>query len=352
MSTACKNSRFPPEAVCDGLAAALVSAGITERDATTAAKHMVEGTARGYLGHGIERAFDMLEGIRLGTINTSPVRKVVREGAAFSVMDGDHGLGAPAMDEAVVHARRHAKRCGIGMVGVVNAGHIGVLGPWAEALALDGLFGVVMSSTEPAAVIPGGHTPLLGTNPMAYAFTTSDGPVCADFTTVSCTRSDLLAHASEGVPLTPGVAVDEEGQPTLNADAALRGGILPMGGGLRGTWITLLVSLLAGPVIGAPANHEVVGTRWPSAPPTKGDLLLAIDLNQTADRPQFMDSTGELFDAILADAPLVRRPGTAAIKRRAEAVRAGIPVSQRLAALLTGFASSRFAGPLSGVVDG
>lgn len=340
MSTASSNSRVPVEVVADGLAAALMAAGIIERDARIAAEHMVEGTARGYLGHGVERAFDMLDGIRCGTINASPNRKIVRQGAAFSVMDGDHGLGAPAIDEAVVHARRHAKHCGIGMVGVVNAGHIGVLGPWAEALALDGLFGVVMSSTEPAAVIPGGRTPLLGTNPVAYAFTTSDGPVCADCATVSSTRSELLAHASQGLRLTPGVAVDEEGEPTVNADAALRGGILPMGGGLRGTWITLLVSLLAGPVIGAPANHEVTGTRWLSAPPAKGDLLLAIDLNQTADRNQFMDSTDELFDAILADAPLVRRPGTAGITRRSEAVRAGIPVSQRLAALLTGLARS------------
>jgi LDH2 family malate/lactate/ureidoglycolate dehydrogenase len=329
-------SRAPVEVVAKGLAAALMAQGVSGQDARIAAEHMVEGTARGYLGHGVERVLDMLDGIRHGTINASPNRKIVREGAAFSVMDADHGLGAPAMGEAVIHARRHAKHCGIGMVGVVNAGHIGVLGPWAEALALDGLFGVVMSSTEPAAVVPGGRTPLLGTNPVAYAFTTADGPVCADFATVSSTRSQLLAHASDGLPLAPGVAVDEDGEPTVDADAALRGGILPMGGGLRGTWIALLVSLLAGPVIGAPANHEVTGTRWLSAPPAKGDLLVAIDLNQTADRSQFMDSTNELFEAILADAPLIRRPGTAGITRRSEAFQAGIPVSHRLAAVLTG----------------
>ncbi|WP_197503110.1 Ldh family oxidoreductase [Mycobacterium sp. 1245111.1] len=320
----------------EGLARALLAQGIIERDARIAAEHMVEGTARGYLGHGVERVLDMLDGLRGGTINANPNRTIVREGVAFSVMDADHGLGAPAMDEAVVRARRHAKHCGIGMVGVVNAGHIGVLGPWAEALASDGLFGVVMSSTEPAAIIPGGRTALLGTNPVAYAFTTSDGPVCADFATVSSTRSQLLAHASGDLPLAPGVAVDEHGKPTVDASAALRGGILPLGGGLRGTWITLLVSLLAGPVIGAPANHEVTGTRWLTAPPAKGDLLVAIDLSRTADHSQFMESTHELFEAISADVPSVRRPGTAGISRRSEAFRVGIPVSHRLAALLTG----------------
>lgn len=333
--------RWPLEALEERLAAILREAGVDPADASSAAAHMVEGAARGHLGHGVERVFEMLEGLSGGVLRGSARRETLREGPAFAVLSGGGGLGAPAAIEAVDIVREKSVEAGVAAVGIVEAGHLGVLAPWAEAIAEGGNLGLAMTTTEPAAVFPGGSTALLGTNPIAYAFEADGETISVDFATVEITRAELLDRCAKGEPLSVGVAVDEHGEPTVSPDAALRGGLLPLGGGLKGAWVNLLVGALAGPAIGAAANHRTTGTRWMSAPPTKGDLLVAVNLDLLSRQASFGADMAALLDSLEDDVPGFHRPGSGAQGRREEATRLGVPVSEALDALLKGQASTR-----------
>jgi L-2-hydroxycarboxylate dehydrogenase (NAD+) len=333
---AVQDGLVPIAEVESGLARVLRDEGVPEGDATITAAHLVEGAARGYLHHGVERIFEILDGFQRGTLSPSATRRRILDGPGLASLDADEGLGAPAAAEAMTLAVEKADYTGIAAVGVANAGHLGILAPWAELPAATGKFGLVMTTTSPAVVVPGGRTAVLGTNPIAYAFPLGDEIVSVDFSTAASTRSTLLAHRESGEPLPLGLAVDERGVPTIDPEAALRGGLLPLGGEFKGALLSLLVAVLAGPAVGAAANHRVTGTRWMTAPPTKGDIFIAIDLGQLTDLTVFAEQMRSFFDHVQADVPDLYVPGQGSQRRRADAARDGIPVSPRLEALLGG----------------
>jgi LDH2 family malate/lactate/ureidoglycolate dehydrogenase len=313
----------------------LMAHGVPRDDAVQTAAHLVEGSLRGYPAHGIDRLRQIDVMLRKGTLNPKPRRRITRRSPAVTILDGDRGLGPPAASEAVACARDLASRYGVGLVGVLASGHLGTLGPWAEQLAGDDQFGLVVSASEPGVVAPGGKRPVFGTNPIAYAWPSDEGPVVADFTTAATTRSELLRQAESGGSLPPRVAVDAEGRGTQDAREALSGGLLPLRDDHKGVLLSLLAGMLAGPVVGGPAPHEVTGTRDAGAPPDKADFLLAIDLGATTEVGTFL-ARGASLRAMLGapDSGAFPMPGTGSRERRARAAREGVHVSAATAALL------------------
>jgi L-2-hydroxycarboxylate dehydrogenase (NAD+) len=333
--------RLPMDEVESGLARVLRAEGVPPEDATITAAHLVEGTARGYIHHGVERIFEILDGFRHETLVPVARPRRLRDAPAVAILDADRGLGAPLAAQAIGLAVDKAGHVGIAAVGVVNAGHLGILAPWAERAAAAGQLGIVMTTTSPAVVVPGGRTAVLGTNPIAYAFPVGETVVTADFSTAAITRGILLDHRDRAAPLPPGLAVDEEGLPTTDAQAALGGGLLPLGGTLKGGLLSLLVSVLAGPLIGAVANHHITGTRWMNSPPNKGDIFIAIDLAQLTDASAFASELESFFDRIRDDVPGFYPPGEGSRARREDSLRNGIPVTERLDTLLRAQAERR-----------
>jgi L-2-hydroxycarboxylate dehydrogenase (NAD+) len=324
----------PMQEVAARLERVLRAEGVPADDARITAAHMVEGTARGYVYHGVERIFQLLDGFDHGTQRPAAQRRTVKDGPGFAVLECEGGLGPPTAEAAMQIAIRKADEVGIATVGVLNAGHLGILAPWAEMAARAGKLGVALTASEPGVVIPGGRTAILGTNPIAYSFPVDGVVLSADFSTAATTRSVLLDHRDRGEPLPPGVAVDEEGKPTQDPEAALRGGLLPLGHGLKAAFFSVLISVIAGPLVGGVANHHVTGTRWMTSPPRKADTFIAIDIAQLTDVATFTDEVRGLLERIEDDVPGFYVPGTGAQRRRERAEREGIPVSARLADLL------------------
>lgn len=321
------------EGVLAATSACLVAHGVRHSDATTTAAGLVEGTRRGYLDHGVERMLDIIPALGSGALRGDPDRTVVFDRGGFLVIDGDSGLGPPAAQEAVDLASERARHHGVAAVGVRGAGHIGVLAPYVERAAATGCFALATTTTAPATVVAGGGgEALLGTNPIAYAFPSEEGRiVSADFSTSAVSRSVLLGHAARGEPLPPGVAVDSSGSASTDPEAALSGGLLPHGADVRGTLLGLLVAVLAGPLVGAPPNHKVVGTRDLSRPPHKGDLVLCLHIGDEADRARFGADVGALLGRMVASASDFHLPGSESARRRRGRT---VPLSDATAALL------------------
>ena len=122
---------------------------------------------------------------RAGGLNMTPKPKSCRRMRPTALIDADAGLGHPVAIEAMNLAVKKCKEIGFGAVSVVNSHHFGATGLYAEMAARQGAVALVTSSARTVAVIPtGGTTPVLGTNPIAFAAPSSQGdPFLLDMST-------------------------------------------------------------------------------------------------------------------------------------------------------------------------
>ncbi|MBI2207841.1 MAG: Ldh family oxidoreductase [Candidatus Rokubacteria bacterium] len=101
---------------------------------------------------------------------------------------------------------------------------------YVEMAARAGLIGIHTVAAPPLVAPPGGARPALGTNPIAFGFPLEGDPLVIDLGTSAFMGTDLQFRQRLGIPLPEGVAIDEHGRPTTDAQAARRGALLPFGG--------------------------------------------------------------------------------------------------------------------------
>src|SRR5262249_38699 len=144
-------------------------------------------------------------------------------------------------------------------------------------------------------------------------------------------RGKILTAAQRGEVVPASWAVDEEGRPTTDAQAALKGTLQPIGGA-KGAALALAVELLAVALTGAQFGFEATscfdagGVR-----PGVGQLLLGIDPGAFAGREAYLDRVASLTRMIEADAG-ARLPGARRLAQRAKAQCEGVEVDAELVA--------------------
>lgn len=84
------------------------------------------------------------------------------------MVDGDLGLGpvVATARSSLLHER--ARATGVGLISVRLAPHIAMLQYYTEALASEGLIGIVMTNTESGEAPFGGIDKIFGTDPPVY----------------------------------------------------------------------------------------------------------------------------------------------------------------------------------------
>lgn len=124
----------------------------------------------------------------------------------------------------------------------------------------------------------GGTRPLLGTNPMAFGWPRAGGPpFLFDFATSAVARGEIELRRRAGAPIPEGWALGPDGRPTTDPAIALKGAMLPFGGH-KGFALSMMVELLAGPLIGDLTSREAAARDDGSGgPPLGGELLVALD---------------------------------------------------------------------------
>jgi LDH2 family malate/lactate/ureidoglycolate dehydrogenase len=146
-------------------------------------------------------------------------------------------------------------------------------------MARAGLVGMVFTNTFPIRVHPaGGIDPLLGTNPLAFGFPVAgQDPVVVDLATSTSAIGHVRIASYSNASIPPGVAIDRQGNPTLDAQAALDGALTPLGGH-KGFALGLAVGLLSGPMIGALIGSELAqAIAAGQGERSRGHLFIAID---------------------------------------------------------------------------
>lgn len=305
--------------------------GASEEEANVTAEVLTEGDLRGFGSHGLLRLPYILRALKRGTIIPNAKINVVKETPATALVDGGHGLGHHVATRAMQLAIEKAKKQGIGAVGVHNTNHFGIAGYYAEMAVREDLIGIVTTTTD-ALVHPwGGVEPLLGTNALAIGIPSKPQPVLLDMAMSVAARGKLVKAMKEGKSIPESWAIDPNGKPTTDPRKALEGALSPFGG-VKGYGLALMLEVLAGPLVGAAAGKEVVGTLEPvEGHSTKGDFMIAIDPAAFGSADEFKARV-QKFVARLKEsrkAPGVKEilvSGEPEFRTREKRLREGIPI--------------------------
>lgn len=237
---------------------------------------LLEADLRGVPSHGMLRLPRIIARINNGATKPESTGVHTWRGDGFLAVDGEQGLGPVVAEKAIAALAERVGRTGVAVAAVRNSNHIGMLGYYAEKAALSGHTMIALSTSE-ALVHPwGGRQAMLGTNPVAIGVPTGGAPFMMDTATSLVSMGEIHDHANRGVPIPDNWALDAEGNPTTDAEAAKSGAIAPFGqakGYALGLAFELLVTSLTGSAIG----RDVRGTLDDTSICNKGDVFILID---------------------------------------------------------------------------
>ena len=310
--------------------------GVGADDATLLTDSLIEANLRGVDTHGITRVLCVYaERIRRGVMNPKSRFTVVREKPSTALIDCHNSIGQIGAEKAMRMAIEKARKTGAAFTAVTHSNHYGMAAYWAMMALPHGMIGFSSTNAPAVAAPTGGRTSIFGTNPFAIAVPASrELPVVLDLATTVVARGRIILHAKQDKPLEQGWAFDEQGIPTTDPHAALKGLLAPIGG-YKGYGIMLAVDLLCGVMTGS--NY---GTHFPGFladnmidPTDVGSIFAAIDIESFMDLGEFTSAIDKALDEIRTSprAEGVKRiyiPGEIEFEMKAERLAKGIPVPE------------------------
>lgn len=194
-------------------------------------------------------------------------------------VDAKFGFAQPAFARGLPQALEAARECGVASLAVGHAHTCTSLGYFTEQIARAGLIGLGLTNASPIVAPPGGKTRVIGTNPIAFSVPDGQGGIAMQFdqstTTVALGKITMAKAAGEPIP--EGWAVDAEGRPTTDPEAALAGSLVSVGG-YKGWGFGLMAELLAAGMTGGVVSRDVKPLKAPDGPPHDlGQYYLVMD---------------------------------------------------------------------------
>lgn len=309
--------------------AILLNHATSERNALSVAKALVSAEMDGQQGHGLSRVPSYAAQSASGKVDGRAIPAVTERQNAAVRIDAAGGFAYPAIDLALSELRALARESGVAAAAVFRSHHFGQAGYHAERLANAGLVALVFGNS-PKAIAPwGGSDAVFGTNPIAFAAPrVEDEPLLIDLSLSKVARGNVMLAQQRGEPIPDDWALDANGQPTIDPEAALQGTMLPLGGA-KGAALVLMVEILAAGLSGAHFGYEASSFFTPDgAPPGVGQLLLAID-PELLSGGSFAARLEALISRIDAQEH-VRLPGSRRLALRRHAQREGLHVAAGL----------------------
>jgi delta1-piperideine-2-carboxylate reductase len=262
---------------------ALEVAGSSDEMADAVADTVMRAERDGSLSHGLFRIPGYVASLRSGKVNGNADPKVETVTPVMIRCDGDNGY-AP-----LVHAR--------------------CLGTLAAAARE---YGIAMLS-----IVRSHHFALYGSNPVSFAWPRpGKTPVVFDMATAAMAMGDIQIAARDGHDVQLGTGLNKAGEMTADPKEILEGMLLPFGG-YKGSHISMMVELLAGPLVGETASFETAKTdNQDGGPPAGGQFILAMSPDITSGSTNWAGAANAFFDKLKSLGDDVRLPGERRHKNR------------------------------------
>ncbi|HEY0214304.1 MAG TPA: Ldh family oxidoreductase [Paenirhodobacter sp.] len=316
------------------VAGIFAAAGVTPAGSAALADVIVHAERDACKSHGVYRIEGCLRTIKAGKTRPDSVPRQVDGSGAIIRIDAQGGFSPVAFRHGLPALVERTRELGLAALVINDCTHFSALWHEVEALTAQGLAGLAMCPSYATVAPTGGLRPLLGTNPLAFGWPRAGtNPYVFDFATSMAARGEIELHRRAGTPLPAGWALDADGLPTTDPQAALNGAMLPFGGH-KGSAISTMIELLAGAMIGdflSPEALDWLGTT--SLAPRHGELILAFDPARfAAGRGDPLAHAETLFTDIVGQG--ARLPSQRRFDARARALTDGIVLDAAEVALL------------------
>ncbi|AUV83457.1 hypothetical protein C2R22_18910 [Salinigranum rubrum] len=242
--------------------------GCDEETADAVATSLVLSDRQGHASHGVFRIGQYADRVERGAVDATATPTVERTGAGTALVDGNRAFGQAvgrvATDEVTAQAEG-----GVGAVGITNVGHLGRIGEWAQRATERGyLFVALVRGSTQSVAPPNSADRCFSTNPVVFGVPTFDAlsfSIVIDMATSQVAHGKIRTKAADGEPIPEGWAIDEDGEPLLDARAFAegRGAILPLGGtvaGHKGYGLCVAAELFAAILGTSPVIGQATGS--------------------------------------------------------------------------------------------
>lgn len=292
--------------------------GYSEAVSSILAANCAAAQRDGSTSHGVFRIPNYVSTIQSGYVSGTVEPRVEDVAPGFIRADSGNGFAQVALARARSLLEQKAKANGIAILAIRNSHHLGALYLDIEDFAEKGFIALAFVNSMAVVAPPEAHSPVYGTNPMAFAAPREGAaPLVFDQASSSMAHGDLQVARREGRRLPSGCAIDSKGIETTDPAQALEGGALLTFGGHKGASIALMVELLCAALVGADFSYEVDWSTTPGAKSARtGQTIILIDPNTGgAGLAPFPMRVNDLVSALRA-AGQRRIPGDRRLARR------------------------------------
>lgn len=274
--------------------------GLSDAHAQAIARVIVAGERDECHSHGVFRLLMCAKSLKGGKVACAAVPRVTERSAAVVSVDAQGGFSQLAFELGSQHLVEKARRTGIAALAVNNCFHFSALWPEVESIAAHGLAALAMTPSHSWVAPTGGKRGVFGTNPIAFSWPRPSGhPYVFDFATSAVARGEIELYRRSGRALPLGWGIDASGAPSTDAATVMQQGAMLTFGEHKGSALSTMIELLAGPLIGDLTSMESKALDDSSGgggggTPFHGELILAFD-------PQFFSQGDALADQVRAE---------------------------------------------------
>lgn len=234
----------------------LMEAGVSADEAAWVTDCLVRSNLQGVDSHGVQLLPWYVNDFVNKKIQPGAKIEILKETPVVTIIDGFNGFGYTVARQAMDVTIQKAKKMSLAVTGVQRLHHIGRVGRWVEMALEEDMIGI---ASQPGGIFVapwGGIDRKLPINPVAIAIPTGSGsPFVIDFSLgpIAGGRISILQRRGMNVP--EGWLIDEDGNPTQDPQYGVsKGAQLPLGQaglGYKGYALSMVLSVLTGPLIGA-----------------------------------------------------------------------------------------------------
>ena len=228
--------------------------GCDGRVADAIAEHLADASLSGVESHGVMRILQYARQFRSGYMSAAGKARVTKRDGQFLTIDGGGGHGIPAMELAFDTAIEAAVDTGMSVTAIINLGHTGRHGAFAELAAEAGMLSVLIGGGNRAVwrqVAPHGGAPRsCRQTPGASAFPGRERALHSGFRNLDGRRRLDLRRRERRAHLPEGCLIDADGNPSTDPKAYFEGGAILPAAGQKGYALALAAELIAEALIG------------------------------------------------------------------------------------------------------
>ncbi|MEL7298998.1 MAG: Ldh family oxidoreductase [Pseudomonadota bacterium] len=311
--------RVPIETIRETSAKALEAAGAAPWIAASVADAVAHSEAHGNVICGLYYLESYCLQLRSGRVIGDVEPAISRPAPGAILADARFGFAQPAFARGLAPALEAVEEQGIALFSVAHSHTCTSLGYFTEQIARHGFMALGLTNASAIVAAPGGAKRMLGTNPFAFSVPGPRGlALHYDSSTSAVALGKITMAKAAGEAIPEGWAVDAEGRPTTDPEAALKGSLVSAAG-YKGWGLGLLVEIMAHALTGSVSSRDVAGLKLAEgAPHDLGQTYILVKTDVFSDR--FGASLAAL-EAALAEDPGARLPGAG----RAPAEAAEVP---------------------------